>query len=169
MAIMGAMGLNVTFASVLASTRRVRLVVLGLLANFVLVPLVTIVLLYLFQANPLVSAGFLILAVCPGAPVAPPFTVLAKGSVSSAIGLMVILAGLSALLAPALLTALLSQLSPDSDLHIDALAIVRTLLVAQMLPLGAGLGIHHLAPKLARSIDKPVRLLGNILLLIALG
>jgi bile acid:Na+ symporter, BASS family len=169
MAIMGAMGLNVTFAEVIASTRRVRLMLLGLLANFVLVPLVTIVLLDLFQADLLVSAGFLALAVCPGAPVAPPFTALAKGNVSSAIGLMVVLAGLSALLAPVLLTALLSQLSPDSDLTIDALAIVRTLLVAQMLPLGAGLGVHHLAPKLARRIDKPVRRLGNVLLLIALG
>jgi BASS family bile acid:Na+ symporter len=168
MAIMGSMGLQVKFADVVASARQLRLVVLGLVANFVLVPLVTILLLYCFDANAMVSAGFLILAVCPGAPIGPPFTALAKGSVSCALGLMVILAGLSAILAPALLTGLLARLSPQSDLHIDSLAIVRTLLVAQMLPLGIGLGIHHWAPTLARAIDKPVRILGNLLLLIVL-
>jgi BASS family bile acid:Na+ symporter len=169
MAIMGAMGLQVTIAEVTASARRLRLVLAGLAANFLLVPLVTIVLLYLFRADPLVSAGFLILAVCPGAPVAPPFTALARGNVSCAVGLMVILAGLSAILAPALLTALLGRLSPDSHLDIDPVAIVRTLLIAQMLPLGVGLGIHHWTPKLARWIDRPIRLLGNILLVIAMA
>ena len=159
MAVMLSMGLKVKFAEVVASARQVRLIVLGVLANFVLVPLVTVSLLYWFGANPMVSAGFLILAVCPGAPVGPPFTAIARGNVSCAIGLMVILAGLSAILAPALLTALLAQLSPDSDLHIDYLAIVRTLLLSQMLPLGIGLGIHHWSPRVTRWIDKPVGLL----------
>jgi BASS family bile acid:Na+ symporter len=165
MAVMLSMGLKVTFAEVVASARQTRLVLLALLANFVLVPLATVGLLYWVGANPMVSAGFLILAVCPGAPVGPPFTAIARGSVSCAIGLMVILAGLSALLAPALLTALLAQLAPDGDLHIDYLAIVRALLLSQMLPLAVGLGIRHWAPGLARWIEKPVGLLANLLLL----
>src|SRR5262245_35323944 len=118
-AMMLSIGLKVSFAQVLASAGHIRLVGLGILANFVLVPLVTVGLLSGFQASPLVSAGFLILAVCPGAPVGPPFTAVARGDVSLATGLMVILAGLSALLAPALLTVLLGWLSPESDLHID--------------------------------------------------
>jgi bile acid:Na+ symporter, BASS family len=169
MAIMGAMGLQVTFAEVAASARQARLVLAGLAANFVLVPLVTILLLLLFQVDALISAGFLILAVCPGAPVGPPFTAIARGNVPCSIGLMVILAGLSALLAPVLLSELLAQVSPDRDLHIDPVAIVRTLLLAQMLPLAVGLGIHHWAPKLARTMDRPVRLLGNLLLVLTLA
>src|SRR5262245_17081368 len=168
-AVMLSMGLKVKFADVVAEARQTRLVLFALLANFVLVPLVTVGLLYWFGANPMVAAGFLILAVCPGAPVGPPFTAIARGSVSCAIGLMVILAGLSAILAPALLKALLTQLSPDSDLHIDYLAIVRSLLLSQMLPLGIGLAIHHWAPRLTRWIDKPVGLLANLLLLAGVG
>ena len=60
--------------------------------------------------------------------------------------MMVILAGLSALLSPALLSVLSSRVAPDGDLHIDYLGIVRTLLITQMLPLALGLGIHHGAP-----------------------
>ena len=102
-AIMLSMGLKVTWEEVMASARRIRLVVLALVANFVLVPAVAIGLLYVFAPNPIVSVGFLLLAVCPGAPVGPPFAALARGDVPCAIGLMVILAGASAVLSPALL------------------------------------------------------------------
>jgi BASS family bile acid:Na+ symporter len=163
--VMLSMGLKVKFAEVLASARRPRLVVPGLVANFVLVPAATIGLLYLFDANPMVSVGFLIMAVCPGAPVGPPFTAMAKGDVPCAIGQMVILAGLSALLTPALLGLLLARLLPAGELHIDYLAIVRALLTAQLLPLAVGLGVHHRAPHLSERLAGPVGLLANVLLL----
>jgi BASS family bile acid:Na+ symporter len=164
-AIMLAMGLKVTFAEVMASARQPRLVVSTLAANFVLVPVVTVGLLYLFDANPMVSVGFLILAVCSGAPVGPPFASIARGDVPYAVGQMVILAGLSALLAPALLGVLLPWLLPASELRIDYLAIVRTLLVAQILPLAIGLAVHHSAPRLTERIAGPVGQLANLLLL----
>lgn len=62
----------------------------------------------------------------------PSFTALARGDVSLATGLMVILAGLSAVLAPLLLTMLLGWLAPASDLPIDYLAIAMTLRNAAM-------------------------------------
>lgn len=168
-AIMLSMGLKVTFAEVLAATRRRRLVVLGLVVNFVLVPAVTLGLLYLVEASPMVAVGFLILAVCPGAPFGPPVVALARGDVPCAIGQMVILAGLSALFSPALLSLLLPQLLPTGEMRIDFLAIVRTLVVAQMLPLALGLGIHHWAPRLTQRITKPVGLLANLAMLGVLG
>lgn len=168
-AIMLSIGLTVKFEQVLASARHIRLVVLAVVANFVLVPLVTVGLLYGFQATPLVSAGFLILAVCPGAPVGPTFTGIAKGDVSLATGLMVILAGLSAVLAPVLLTFLLGWLSPESDLRIDYLQIAGTLLLTQIIPLAIGLGIHEWAPRLSAALIKPTNLLANLMLLTVVG
>src|SRR5262249_3696639 len=49
---------------------------------------------------------------------------------------------------------------------IDYLAIVRTLLLAQILPLAVGLAIHHRAPKLAERAAKPIGLVANLLLVI---
>lgn len=167
--IMLSMGLQVKWQAVMASTRPVLLVALGLFANYVLVPAVTLGLLYLFQANPMVSAGFFILAVCPGAPIGPPVTGIAKGNVPWAIGMMTILAGSSVFLSPALLSVLLAWTAPASDLRIDYLAILRTLLVAQMLPLVVGLSIHHWAPKLTQWIAKPLSALANVLLLVLVG
>jgi BASS family bile acid:Na+ symporter len=167
--IMLSIGLTVKFEQVLASARQVRLVVLGIVANFVLVPLVTVGLLYGFQTPALVSAGFLILAVCPGAPVGPTFTGIAKGDVSLATGLMVILAGLSAVLAPALLTVLLGWLSSERNLDIDYLQIAGTLLLTQIIPLAIGLGMHEWAPGLSGFLVKPTSLVANLLLLAVVG
>lgn len=163
-AMMLSMGCKVTIEEVTASIRRPRLVAAGLVANFVLVPAATIGLLYVFRPDPLVAVGFLILAACPAAPVGPPFAAIAKGDVPYATGQMVILAGLSAVLAPALLSVSLPRLLPESDLRIDYLAIVRTLLVSQMLPLAAGLGLHRWAPRLTGRIARPIGLLANLLL-----
>src|SRR5439155_16297977 len=109
------------------------------LANYVCVPAVTVGLLILFHpADPLVPAGFLILAVCPGAPFGPPCTRIARGDVAAAVGLMVILAGTSALAAPVLLHFLLPWMSESEALRLDAVKIASTLLVTQLLPLGVG-------------------------------
>ena len=168
-AIMLSMGMRVTLESLLASARRTRLLLLGLLASYVLVPTATVGLLSLFRTSPAVSVGFLILAVCPGAPFAPPITAIARGHVPSAIGLMLTLAGLSAFLSPALLGLLMSWIAPGSDLRINPIAVVRTLLITQMLPLALGMAIHHAAPRVALWTVKPISVLANVLLLALIG
>ena len=50
----------------------------------------TVGLLLLLGAQPMVAVGFLILAVCPGAPYGPPFAAIAKGNVPVAVGLMLL-------------------------------------------------------------------------------
>jgi len=96
-------GLGVAIAEVVETATNLRLVTLGLLANYICIPALTVALLSVLHVKPIVSVGFLILAVCPGAPFGPPLTSMAKGNVGVSVGLMVILAGASAILAPLLL------------------------------------------------------------------
>ena len=104
---MVAIGLGVSFREVLQVATDWRLVSKAVLASYVCVPAAAAGLLIVFYAEPFVAAGFLVAAVCPGAPYGPPFTGIAKGNVAVSVGLMVILAGSSALLAPVLLQLLL--------------------------------------------------------------
>ncbi len=164
--IMLSMGLQVSLDSVLKSVRQLHLLAWCVIANYVLVPLVALGLLIAFQANPMVSVGFLILAVCPAAPVGPPLTAIAKGHVSLSIGMMLVLAALSALLSPALLSLLITFIPLESELSVDYFVIVRTLLVAQLLPLAVGLLIHSRWPRLTERIQRPVGLFANIMMLV---
>jgi BASS family bile acid:Na+ symporter len=160
---MATIGLGVTFADLAGVARDARLVARAALANYVLVPAITVGLLFLFDAHPMVAAGFLILAVCPGAPFGPPLAAAAKGNVAVAVGLMVILAGSSALLAPILLHYLLPLVAGSEPLQIDATRIVVTLLVTQLIPLCAGVALRQGRPKLADRLLKPAQLAGKVL------
>src|SRR5262245_1098313 len=114
--LMVSIGLGVTFADVIGVAKSWSLVAKAAIANYICVPAIALGLLLWFAPHPDVAAGFLIAAVCPGAPYGPPFTGLAKGNVIVSIGLMVILAASSALLAPLLLRFLLPFTSGDEEI-----------------------------------------------------
>jgi BASS family bile acid:Na+ symporter len=160
-----AMGLSVGGKELLESARPPHRLILGVIANYALVPAVTLALLHFFRPDPMVSVGFLILASSPGAPVGPPITAIARGDVAWALGMMLVLAGLSALLTPALLGVLLPLVAPTTGLHVNYPGIVRALLLTQLLPLALGLAFHHLSPGWSARVDKPLGLVANALLL----
>ena len=60
-------GLRVTFTELAQTAKNWWLVARAAMANYVLFPALTIALLTLFDVGPMVAAGFLVLAVCPGA------------------------------------------------------------------------------------------------------
>src|SRR5208337_1963834 len=164
---MVAIGLGVSLAELAAAARNWRLTTKAALANYLCVPAVTVLLLH--PADATVPAGFLILAVCPGAPFGPGCTRLAKGNVATAVGLMVLLAGSSAIAAPVLLHLLLPLMSGSATLQVDAGQIVVTLLATQLAPLCLGLGVRHWLPRLANGVQRPANLLSAILNLATIG
>lgn len=166
---MVAIGLGVTLGELLDVARNWRLMAKAALANYLCVPGATLGLLLLFGTPPMAATGFLILAVCPGAPFGPPIASIARGNVPVAVGLMVMLAGSSALIAPLLLGLLLPLIAGDEPLHVDTLKIVTTLLITQLVPLCVGLAIRHFRPTLALRLMTPANLLGKILGLLLCG
>lgn len=166
---MVAIGLGVKLADVYGVARSGRLLTRAALANYVCVPLAAIGLLALFRAEPMVAAGFLIMAVCPGAPYGPPLTALAKGNVGVSVGLMVVLAGSSAIMAPLLLYWLLPWISRGDSLSIDGGKMVATLVATQLLPLSLGLALRQWRPHWARLLLKPANMLSAALNLSVIG
>jgi BASS family bile acid:Na+ symporter len=165
-----AIGLGVSWAELAIVARNGRLVTKAVLANYLCVPVATVGLLLLFHpVDPMIPVGFLILAVCPGAPFGPGCTKLAKGNVAAAVGLMVMLASSSAVVAPALLCVLLPLMSGEESLQVDAARIVVTLLVTRLAPLCLGLGVRHWLPRLANQLLRPANLVSAILNLATMG
>ncbi len=156
-------GLGVSVSQITSVAKNVRLVIRALIGSYVLVPLAAVGLLLAFHTHPMVAAGFLMAAVCPGAPYGPPFTGLAKGNVPVAVGLMVILAGISALMAPLLLHFLLPIVASHETLKADVLKMVGTLLISQFLPLCIGLAIRHNHPALAQKLEGPAKKVSTLL------
>jgi BASS family bile acid:Na+ symporter len=160
---MVAVGLGVAVADLGRVAKDARLLMRASIINYLMVPAGTVALLLLFQAPPMVSGGFLILAVCPGAPFGPPCTKIAKGNVGASVGLMIFLAASSAVVAPLLLQLLLPLLAGSQSLHIDAVKLVGTLLATQLVPFCAGLALRHWRPALAVWLQRPANQLSAFL------
>jgi BASS family bile acid:Na+ symporter len=156
-------GLGVSVSDLGRVAKDWRLLARAVLANYVFFPAVAVELLLTLHADPLVAAGILIPAVCPGAPFGPPFTAMARGNVVVAVGLMTVLAGSSAILAPLLLRLLLPVTSGDINVHIDAADLVGTLMIAQFIPLCVGLAVRHWRPDWAARLLKPAGQVSTLL------
>ena len=156
-------GLSVTFAELGRTVRDRQLLARALTANYLFVPATAIALLFLFDASALVAAGFLVVAVCPGAPFGPLFAGIARANVAMAAGLMVILAGSSAIVSPVLLRVLLPWVSGGEAPRIDLIAMLGALLGTQLLPLLLGLFVKHWRPQIADrlrpSLDRVCKIL----------
>ena len=156
-------GLRVTFADLASTAKNWRLVARATVANYVLVPAVTVILLMLFHVGAMVAAGFIVLAVCPGAPYGPPLVEIARANVSLAVGQMAILAGTSTIISPALLHVLLPWVSGAAAPQMDLVGMLSALLATQLLPLLLGLTVKHRQPQLANRLLAPLELVTKVL------
>lgn len=163
------LGLGVKTAELMSVGRKWGLLLRAGLANYLLVPAGAVGLLLLFDPQAVVAAGFLVAVCCPGAPFAPPFTSLAKGNTVTAVGLMVVLAGTSAVLSPLLLGALVPLVAGDLGVEINAGKMIVVLLGTQLLPLCAGLLVRQRRPAAAERLQKPMARLSTLLNVATLG
>lgn len=161
--LMFATGLGVKVADVASAIRDWRLIARAGLVNYVAVPAAAIALLLLIKPDPMTAAGFLILAVCPGAPYGPPLTTLAGGQTAISVGLMVFLACSSVALAPLLLPVLIPLTIGSESLHVDPVAMLGAILGTQLVPLCAGLIVRKWRPNLAARWFKPAVALSKVL------
>ena len=163
------LGMSLTVNELTAITRDRKLLAKAVLANYLCVPAAAVGLLLFFRVQSMAAAGILILAVCPGGPYGPPCTAIAKGNVSISVGLMVVLAGSSAIMAPLLLPPLVSLVAGEGVLQISGFKILMALLASQLLPLCGGLMLRHKRPVLAERLFKPAERLSMILNVLTCG
>ena len=166
--LMVTLGLGVKASDVLSVGHQWGLLSRAFVANYILVPGAAFGLLLLFHPSPMVAAGILIAAVCPGAPYAPPFTAMAKGNVTVSVGLMVVLATSSAVVAPLLLGLLLPVIAGNATIDINVVKMIGTLFGAQLLPFCLGIWIRHSHEALADRLKKPASALSLSLNLVLL-
>lgn len=153
--LMVTVGLGAKPAEVLALAHNWRIVTRAFLASYILVPAAAVGLLLWFNPPSMVAAGILVAVICPGAAYGPPMTSTARGNVNLSIGLMVLLAGFSAIIVPLFLKALLPVLAADPRMRIGAAKMIWMLVFSQFAPLFIGLVIRQRFPALANRMAGP--------------
>lgn len=160
-------GLNTDLQEVLGVARRFGFLVRGVLANFVVVPVLVCLGLIWLPMAPDVKLGILLMAAAPIAPMVPPFVGMAKGDVPHSVGLMIVVALLSVILTPLILGLAIPE--TVGNVKLDPLDIVRTLLVAQLIPIGLGMAIRKKSPTWRERLLKFVPQIGRYGLIAGVG
>ena len=159
-----AVGLGLAISDIVAPLRNIRLVLFALIANFLLMPLVAILIARSLRLDQPLGEALLLLGTAAGAPFLPKLASVAKSNLAFAVGLMVLLMVLTVAYMPLVLPLLLKGVS------VDALKIAKSLLLLMLLPLAVGLVIRARLSLVADRVRGPLnRISGlSLILLIAL-
>jgi len=168
--IMLSAGLEINRENLMAVLKNYGLMARALLANFIIVPLLAVLVARLLHLDGYVAVGFLLMAIAPGV----PFLVRAAGrqpggSLGFAATLAFLMPALSIVTIP-----LTSKLifPPDIEEHVPFGKLIVTLGVFQLIPLLIGLLISDRAPAVAARLQRPLLLfffLAILVLIVLLG
>ena len=132
---------------ILEQLRHRTFVLRMLLANFVLAPLVMLLLLRLVPLDPPLEAALLVFSLCAGAPFLIKLTQLAEHHVALGAAVMFLLMLVTVPYLPLVLPRVLTGVA------VDPWAITRSLLLQLVLPTVLGMGLARWASGLARAVQ----------------
>src|SRR5580765_8537801 len=141
------MGLSLTVGQILAPLRNYRLIVLGLVANFVLMPFAAFAIARLFRLDEPLGIALILLGTASGAPFLPVLARISKGNLAFSVGLMVLLMVVTVGYMPVVLPLFLEGVS------VNPMKIGRSLVFLMMLPLAIGLLVKARLSRLAASVQ----------------
>jgi BASS family bile acid:Na+ symporter len=165
--LMLALGVNHSFEELTSLWRRPGLLLRSLLAVVFLVPLVVVLLLWVFDLPAAVATGLAVLAAAPGAPLTYKRSQIAGGDPTYTASLQLTLALLAVVITP-LILAMFHSLFELVTEGVTLSQVARQVGQVTFLPVIIGLSLQQFAPRLAEVLRKPVSMLANILFILLL-
>ena len=169
MVIMMGMGLSLSLSDFKRVAQYPKPVLLGLTNQIILLPLVSLGLIYLFQPPAFISIGMILLAACPGGTSSNLVTLLAKGDLALSVSMTAINSIITIVTIPFWVgyayTTYLAEVSSMSSPTAD---IFKTLIVVLAIPLSVGMLIKNRAPQFADRMERPVRIASSVFLAVVI-
>ncbi|MEM6254952.1 MAG: bile acid:sodium symporter family protein [Cyanobacteria bacterium P01_D01_bin.156] len=156
--IMLGMGLGLTIQDFTRILVEPKAVILGLVAQLMLLPLVGFVLASIFPLSPELAVGVMILSASPGGPTSNLMTYLAKGNVALSITLTAISSLITVFTIPLVVNLAMASFMGDSTtLQLPFLTTVLQIAVITLIPVSLGMVLHHKVPTFAANVETGVK------------
>lgn len=153
-------GLGNTLAEILGPLRDLRAVVRALVANFVLVPLLAVLVLRLVPLDVPHAVGILLIATAAGAPFLIKLVEAAESDIALSATVLVLLLPVTIIYMPVVVPLIVPGAS------INALSIAVPLVLSMLLPLAVGLLVRHHREGWARRYQPEVGTLSTVALVV---
>lgn len=123
----------------------------SLFANFILLPILGMILAWLFRLPPDISVGFLMVALAPGGMLGLHFARVAKGNLAYAVGLIFLLSLLSIVITPTLIYLIFPSIAATDGLAVSLLGRMLFFIIPPFL---AAQVIQHWLASIATKLQK---------------
>ena len=163
--IMFGMGLSLRFTDFTYVVKQPKLILIGLFAQFIVLPLTALMLAILFKLSPELSVGLMIISFAPSGTTSNIFTNIAKGDVALSISLTTISSLLTSFTIPLFtLLAMKYFLGSENTIEMPLLQTIFKLLIIIILPVIVGMFILSKWQKTAYKMEPKIRLFSIIFL-----
>ncbi|MGB3200078.1 MAG: bile acid:sodium symporter family protein [Nodosilinea sp.] len=142
-----------------------KAVVVGLLAQLVMLPILGFGLASILPLSPDLAVGVMILAACPGGPTSNLVTYLARGNVALSITLTAISSLVTVVTIPLVVNWAMGAFMGEAvTLRLPFLATVVQIAVITLIPVALGMALHYYRPQFAARVERGVKWLSLALL-----
>ena len=135
---------------------------IGLLAQFVLLPAFTFVLIFILKPQPSIALGMILVAACPGGNLSNLMTYLAKGNCAVSVS-MTAISTLAAIVMTPLNLSLWGSLNPDTaqilkKVSLSPADVFFTVFIILGIPMAVGMTLTRFFPNLSQKVRKPFKI-----------
>lgn len=165
--VMFGLGLELTVADFNRLARMPKPVLVGLLGHMFILPLVALAMIGLFPMPAAFAIGLMVVAACPGGAVSNLWTYQARGDVALAVTLTALSAAVAVVWVPVLLNLSVTYLIGESaNIRLPLGPTMVHIAMLTVVPVSLGMTVRRLAPGFAHGMERPVRILSMLLLVL---
>ncbi len=166
--IMFGVALDIQWSHFTQLTKQKKAVATGLVAQIILLPLLTVILISVLPISTGMALGMLLVACCPGGNVSNFFSQLARGHVALSVTLTAF-SSLGAFIITPISFFLWASLFPSltteiKTFEIDFSSLLINMVLILFIPLVLGMLVNAYLPALSKKISGPIRLLSMLML-----
>ena len=166
--IMFGMGLSLVTDDFVRLFAYPKAVLVGLCNQLLFLPLIGFAIIVLFDLNPTMAIGVMILSICPGGPTSNLISQVSRGNIGLSVTLTALASLITVFTIPILLSKAIAYFTGDTDVVIQ-LPILETMLqilVITVIPISIGMMIRKRREAFALSMEKPMRTASTVLFVI---
>lgn len=169
--VMFGVALEIKFEDFKQLSKRPKLVLTGVLSQFLVLPLLTFVLVWIIQPMASIALGMFMVAACPGGNISNFITHLAKGNTALSVTLTAIATLLAIVMTPINLQFWGSLYEPSGailkEVAIAPLEMIKLVALLLGIPLVLGMSVNRFKPILAKKMAKGFKI-GSLIFFVVL-
>lgn len=166
--IMFGMGLSLVAGDFVRLFTNPKAVLIGLCNQLLFMPLIGFAIVVLFDLNPTMAIGVMILSVCPGGPTSNLITQVSRGNIGLSVTLTALASLITVFTIPILLSKAIAYFTGDTDvvIRLPVLQTMLQILVITVIPISIGMLIRKRREAFALRMEKPMRTASTVLFVI---